>query len=172
MSKVILVTGAGRGLGTDIAREALAAGHHVVSGIALIGTRDGTLYEAHPGETVACPPNEEHWHGAAPDRFMEHIAMWEGTGDDTPETTWAEPITDQQYNGPPHPQPVAPANRSLNPDSLRTSGSTGRGPCQRTARSGRSVRHAQRSGERRGGTHNREAARFWPASPRARKCPR
>ncbi|MDH6628609.1 quercetin dioxygenase-like cupin family protein [Streptomyces sp. LBL] len=73
---------------------------HVVSGIALIGTRDGTILEAHPGETVACPPNEEHWHGAAPDRFMEHIAMWEGTDDGTPETTWAEPVTDQQYTGP------------------------------------------------------------------------
>ena len=31
MSKVILVTGAGRGLGTDIAREALGAGHRVVA---------------------------------------------------------------------------------------------------------------------------------------------
>ncbi|MEV4040871.1 SDR family oxidoreductase [Streptomyces umbrinus] len=31
MSKVILVTGAGRGLGTDIAREALVAGHQVVA---------------------------------------------------------------------------------------------------------------------------------------------
>ncbi|MFF3660472.1 SDR family oxidoreductase [Streptomyces olivochromogenes] len=31
MSKVILVTGAGRGLGTDIVREALAAGHKVVA---------------------------------------------------------------------------------------------------------------------------------------------
>ena len=31
MSKVIIVTGAGRGLGTDIAREALAAGHQVVA---------------------------------------------------------------------------------------------------------------------------------------------
>ena len=31
MSKVILVTGAGRGLGTDIVREALAAGHQVVA---------------------------------------------------------------------------------------------------------------------------------------------
>ncbi|AQW55876.1 SDR family oxidoreductase [Streptomyces violaceusniger] len=31
MSKVILVTGAGRGLGTDIAREALAVGHQVVA---------------------------------------------------------------------------------------------------------------------------------------------
>ena len=31
MSKVVIVTGAGRGLGTDIAREALAAGHQVVA---------------------------------------------------------------------------------------------------------------------------------------------
>ncbi|MFC9674441.1 SDR family oxidoreductase [Streptomyces sp. NPDC056949] len=31
MSKVIFVTGAGRGLGTDIAREALAAGHQVIA---------------------------------------------------------------------------------------------------------------------------------------------
>lgn len=31
MSKVIFITGAGRGLGTDIAREALAAGHQVVA---------------------------------------------------------------------------------------------------------------------------------------------
>ncbi|MFD7135828.1 cupin domain-containing protein [Streptomyces sp. NPDC059894] len=73
---------------------------HVVSGTALIGTRDGTVFEARPGETVSCPPGEEHWHGAVPDRFMEHIAMWEGTGDDTPETVWAEPVTDQQYDGP------------------------------------------------------------------------
>jgi len=31
MSEVILVTGAGRGLGMDIAREALAAGHQLVA---------------------------------------------------------------------------------------------------------------------------------------------
>ena len=31
MSKVFLITGAGRGLGTDIARQALAAGHQVVA---------------------------------------------------------------------------------------------------------------------------------------------
>ncbi|QKZ16335.1 (R)-mandelonitrile lyase [Streptomyces chartreusis] len=72
---------------------------HVVSGIALIGTRDGTVLEGRPGETVSCPPGEEHWHGAVPDRFTEHIAMWEGTGDGSPETQWAEPVTDAQYNG-------------------------------------------------------------------------
>ncbi|MET8696395.1 cupin domain-containing protein [Streptomyces bauhiniae] len=73
---------------------------HVVSGVALIGTRDGTVFEAHPGQTVTCPPGEEHWHGAAPDRFMEHIALWEGAGDDTPETEWNEAVTEEQYGAP------------------------------------------------------------------------
>jgi quercetin dioxygenase-like cupin family protein len=70
---------------------------HVVSGAALVGTRDGTVLEVHPGQTVTCPPDEEHWHGAAPDRFMEHIALWEGGGDGVEETTWNEPVTDEQY---------------------------------------------------------------------------
>ncbi|MFD9498054.1 cupin domain-containing protein [Streptomyces sp. NPDC060035] len=72
---------------------------HIVSGIALIGTRDGTVIEAHPGDTVTCPPGEEHWHGSTPDRFMEHLALWEGLGDDRPETTWLEKVTDEQYGG-------------------------------------------------------------------------
>jgi quercetin dioxygenase-like cupin family protein len=65
-------------------------------------TRDGTVYEAHPGETVTCPPGEEHWHGATEDRFMQHLALWEGTApdDDRPETTWLEHITDEQDHGP------------------------------------------------------------------------
>ncbi|WP_327111832.1 cupin domain-containing protein [Streptomyces sp. NBC_01341] len=70
---------------------------HVVSGTALVGTRDGTLLEAHPGETVSCPPGEEHWHGATPDRFMEHLALWESPGDGRPETTWLEKVTDDVY---------------------------------------------------------------------------
>ncbi len=73
---------------------------HVTSGIALIGTRDGTIFEARPGETVTCPPSEQHWHGATPDRFMEHLAMWEAPQDDRPGTTWLEEVTDEQYNSP------------------------------------------------------------------------
>jgi len=80
--------------------HALGQTLHIVSGTALIGTRDGTVFEAQPGQTVTCPPNEEHWHGAAPGRFMEHIAMWEGKGEGTDETTWSEPVTDAQYHRP------------------------------------------------------------------------
>lgn len=72
---------------------------HVVAGIALVGTRDGVVFEAHPGQTVTCPPGEEHWHGANEDRFMEHLAIWESTGS-APETTWLEEVTDDQYRGP------------------------------------------------------------------------
>lgn len=51
---------------------------------------------------MTCPPGEEHWHGATQDRFMQHIALWDGTApdDDRPETTWLEHITDEQYNAP------------------------------------------------------------------------
>ena len=37
---------------------------HVLSGVGLIGTRDGAVEEIHAGDTVWISPNEEHWHGA------------------------------------------------------------------------------------------------------------
>lgn len=66
-----------------------------MSGVALIGTRDGVIIEAHPGDTIGCPPGEEHWHGATPDHFMEHIALWEGD-----EVDWLEHVTDADYGRP------------------------------------------------------------------------
>ncbi|MEU6408349.1 hypothetical protein [Microbispora sp. NPDC046933] len=41
------------------------------------------------------PPGEEHWHGAAPDHFMTHIALWE-----TDEVDWLEHVGDDEYAGP------------------------------------------------------------------------
>jgi quercetin dioxygenase-like cupin family protein len=71
---------------------------HVTQGVARVGTRDGRVLEVPPGQTVWCPPGEEHWHGATPGAFMEHLAMWEATeARDGSETTWAEPVTDEQY---------------------------------------------------------------------------
>jgi quercetin dioxygenase-like cupin family protein len=48
---------------------------------------------------VYTPPGEWHWHGAAPDRFMTHLAMWEGPAPDwgQPETEWGEHVTDDEY---------------------------------------------------------------------------
>ncbi len=74
---------------------------YIVEGIALIQSRGGELIEAHPGDIIYTPPGEEHWHGAASDRFMIHLALWEHPGPDgAPENTWLEHVTEAEYNGP------------------------------------------------------------------------
>ena len=71
---------------------------HVTQGVARVGTRDGRVLKAVPGQTVWCPPGEWHWHGAGPDSFMEHLAMWETTdGPAGSETQWAVAVTDEEY---------------------------------------------------------------------------
>ena len=68
---------------------------YIVEGIALIQSRGGEIVEAHPGDIIYTPPGEEHWHGAAPDQFMIHLALWE-----TDEVAWLDHVTDTEYQGP------------------------------------------------------------------------
>jgi quercetin dioxygenase-like cupin family protein len=70
---------------------------HVHEGVGLVGTRDGSVVRIHAGETVICPPDEQHWHGAAADTFMSHFALLENNPDGSDPTTWLEPVTDEQY---------------------------------------------------------------------------
>jgi quercetin dioxygenase-like cupin family protein len=70
---------------------------HVTDGVGLVGTRDGTVLRIRAGDTVVCPPDEEHWHGAGPDTFMSHLAMLEVLPDGGDPTTWLEPVADEQY---------------------------------------------------------------------------
>jgi quercetin dioxygenase-like cupin family protein len=49
------------------------------------------------GDTVTCPPDEEHWRGAAPDTFMSHLAMLENLPDGGDPTTWLEPLPGEDY---------------------------------------------------------------------------
>jgi quercetin dioxygenase-like cupin family protein len=42
-------------------------------------------------------PGEDHWHGAAPNRFMTHLAMQEVDDSGSP-VTWCEHVTDDEYN--------------------------------------------------------------------------
>jgi quercetin dioxygenase-like cupin family protein len=75
---------------------------HVTEGVGLTGTRNGEVVVIRPGDTVWCPPGEEHWHGAAPDSFMTHLAIWDGLseGQDGPETVWGEHVSDAEYGYP------------------------------------------------------------------------
>jgi quercetin dioxygenase-like cupin family protein len=72
---------------------------HVVEGIALVQERGGKVEVLKPGETAYTAPGVEHWHGASPDTFMVHLAIWEapGPGSDEPETTWGEHVTSEEY---------------------------------------------------------------------------
>lgn len=72
---------------------------HVTEGIAWVGTRDGRVLEVQPGQTIWTPPGEWHWHGATPDRFMTHLAMWEAGDGSVPDTEWAEEVTDEHCHG-------------------------------------------------------------------------
>ena len=72
---------------------------HVTRGVAWVQSRGGDKVEGHPGQTVYCPPGEEHWHGASPDTFMEHLAMLELGDDPATATTWLEHVTDEEYIG-------------------------------------------------------------------------
>jgi quercetin dioxygenase-like cupin family protein len=71
---------------------------HVTEGVGLVQSRGGDVVVMKPGDTVYTPPGEWHWHGAAPDHFMTHLAMWEAVGEGQgPETTWGEHISADEY---------------------------------------------------------------------------
>ena len=70
---------------------------HITEGVGLVQSRGGEVVEVRPGQTIYTPPGEWHWHGAAPDHFMAHLAMWERPGEG-PETQWGDLVTDEEYN--------------------------------------------------------------------------
>ena len=72
---------------------------HVTDGTALLGSRDGTIFEVTPGQTIYTAPGEVHWHGSTPTDFMEHYAMLESADDPAETTTWLEHVTDDEYYG-------------------------------------------------------------------------
>ncbi len=73
------------------------AGQHMIvtDGIALTGTRDGKVIEFKEGETVWCPSETDHWHGATPDAPMTHLVI-SGVKDGKA-VFWKEKVTEEQY---------------------------------------------------------------------------
>ena len=68
----------------------------VTEGEGRCGRRGGPVETIRPGDRVFFEPGEEHWHGAAPTRFMTHLALLE-VGDDGNPATWLEHVTDEEY---------------------------------------------------------------------------
>ncbi len=68
----------------------------VLEGVGRAQRRGGPVEEIRPGDRVFFEPGEEHWHGAAPNRFMLHIAMLQ-VDDEGNNAAWLEHVTDEEY---------------------------------------------------------------------------
>ena len=53
-----------------------------------------------PGDRVFFEPGENHWHGAAPNRLMAHVAMQQNDEIGSP-MTMGEHVSDEQYGAAP-----------------------------------------------------------------------
>ncbi|HEU5009105.1 MAG TPA: cupin domain-containing protein [Gaiellaceae bacterium] len=68
----------------------------VVEGVGLAQRRGAPVEVIRPGDRVFFEPGEEHWHGAAPDRFMTHVALVQ-VDDEGTSATWGDHVTDEEY---------------------------------------------------------------------------
>jgi len=73
---------------------------YVLEGVGLAQRRGGLIEVIRAGDRVFFEPGEEHWHGAAPTRFMTHLAMLE-VDDEGTAAAWGEHVTDEEYGAAP-----------------------------------------------------------------------
>jgi quercetin dioxygenase-like cupin family protein len=68
----------------------------VVEGVGLCQRRGGEIEVIRPGDRVFFEPDEEHWHGAVPNRLMVHVAMLD-VDDEGNNAVWGAHVTDEEY---------------------------------------------------------------------------
>ena len=66
---------------------------YVTEGEGRVQSSGEPIITIRPGDVVVADAEEWHWHGAAPDRFLTHLAISEGR----PE--WGDHVTDTEYQG-------------------------------------------------------------------------
>ena len=67
---------------------------YVVSGRGRTQSQGGEVVQMASGDFVSVDAGEVHWHGAAPDAPLVHVAVNAGGGPD-----WGEAVTDAEYSG-------------------------------------------------------------------------
>ncbi|GAB2893312.1 cupin domain-containing protein [Uliginosibacterium flavum] len=67
----------------------------VTSGCGRVQHWGGPVQEIRPGDVVTIPVGVKHWHGAAPDTAMSHIAIQESL--DGKNSDWMEQVSAEQY---------------------------------------------------------------------------
>lgn len=72
----------------------------VLEGVGRCQRKGDPVEEIRPGDRVFFEPGEAHWHGAAPDRFMLHIAMLEVDAEGR-SADWGDHVSDADYTADP-----------------------------------------------------------------------
>jgi 4-carboxymuconolactone decarboxylase len=85
----------------------------VTSGVGRVQRWGDPVDEIRQGDVVWIPPGQKHWHGAAPDSSMAHIAVSEAL--DGKAVDWMEKVTDAQYGAPLRAQGAATPARGSRP---------------------------------------------------------
>jgi quercetin dioxygenase-like cupin family protein len=68
----------------------------VSEGVGLCQREGGPIELIRPGDRVFFEPGENHWHGAAPTRFMAHVAVQLADETGSP-VTWGQHVSDEEY---------------------------------------------------------------------------
>jgi quercetin dioxygenase-like cupin family protein len=72
----------------------------VTEGVGLTQRRGGPIEVIRPGDRVFFEPGEDHWHGAAPNRFMTHLALLQVDAEGKT-ATWGDHVSDEEYGAAP-----------------------------------------------------------------------
>jgi len=64
---------------------------YVLAGDGWVQVRGGSGGPITSGDTVHIPAGEEHWHGAATNAYLLHLAVSVGA------TNWLDPVSDEDY---------------------------------------------------------------------------
>jgi quercetin dioxygenase-like cupin family protein len=72
---------------------------YVLEGLGRAQRRGGPVEIIRPADRVFFEPGEEHWHGAAPDRFMTHLALLD-VDDEGKSADWGDHVTNEEYSAP------------------------------------------------------------------------
>jgi quercetin dioxygenase-like cupin family protein len=67
----------------------------VTAGFGWAQREGGAIEEIRPGDVIWFAPGEKHWHGAAPQTAMTHVAIQESLNGKV--VDWFEKVTDEQY---------------------------------------------------------------------------
>jgi quercetin dioxygenase-like cupin family protein len=69
---------------------------YVTEGIGRVQRSGGKVQAIRPGDRVFFEPEEDHWHGASPTRFMTHLSLVE-IDDKGKSASWGAHVTDEEY---------------------------------------------------------------------------